>query len=387
VSRQHAEVMVSVHGRLIDDLVGSGRLDRKLEFLPSTTEIGMRQSAGDGLSSPELSVLIAYVKSGLANAMLISELPDLPAFADRLPDYFPVEMRKKCPDAIWNHPLRRNIVTTMTVNEVVNGAGISFAFRLAEEMAATPADTIRAYTVTTGVFALQDLWDSVAHRDNQVKASVQNHLLLLSRRLLDRAARWFLLRRPQPLDVTPEIARYLPVVAELTPRMPRLVCGVEHDTVRADAKALLNMGAPADLANRVAYALYTFSTLDIADVAVSTGRAALEVAELYYALSAHIGLDRILSSVSALDRGDRWLALARQAIRDGLYTSVRAITADVLSTTTPDQHAAAKIAQWEEENRFRLERARVTLGQIANSGAGGLAALSVAAREIRSMAR
>ena len=387
VSRQHAVPMISVHGRLIDDLVATGRLDRKLEFLPSNTEIGLRQAAGEGLSSPELSVLIAYVKSGLARDMLASELPDLPAYGDRLPEYFPVEMRKFCPDAITKHPLRRNIVTTMTVNEVVNGAGISYAFRLAEEMAAGSPDAIRAYTITTEVFALQDLWHETARRDNQVKASVQNDLLLLSRRLLDRATRWLLVHRPQPLEVSTEIARYRPVVAELTPRMPRLLRGEEHDNVRADAKALIAMGAPAELANRIGYALYTFSMLDIADVALASHRAPLEVAELYYALSAHIGLDRILSAVSALDRGDRWHALARQAIRDGLYSSVRAITADVLSTTTPEQDADAKIAQWEEENRFRLERARVTLGQIASSGVGDLAALSVAAREIRSMAR
>ena len=50
------------------------------------------------------------------------------------------------------HPLARHIVTTMTVNEVVNGAGITYPFRLAEEMAAGAADAIRAYTVTTEVF-------------------------------------------------------------------------------------------------------------------------------------------------------------------------------------------------------------------------------------------
>jgi len=331
--------------------------------------------------------LIAYVKSRLAAEMLDSDLPELPAYAERLPQYFPSEMRRTCPDAIRKHPLARNIVTTMVVNEVVNGAGISYPYRLAEEMAATPADVIRAYTIVTEVFALPDLWADIARRDNQIPAAVQNRLTLLSRRLLDRAARWFLIRRPQPLDVAAEIARYRPSVAELTPRMPRLLLGVEHDNVRADAAGLLKEGAPADLANRVSFLLYTFSMLDIVDVAGSSRRAPFEVASLYYALSEHIGLDRVLSSVTALDRGDRWHALARQAIRDGLYSSVRAITADVLSTTASDQDTAAKIAQWEDENRFRLERARVTLGQIASSGAGDLAALSVAAREIRSMAR
>ncbi len=387
VSRQHAPEMISVHARLIDDLVASGRLDRRLEYLPSNEEIGLRQAAGLPLTSPELSVLIAYVKSSLAHDMLASELPDAAAFAHRLARYFPALMRDRHPAAIEMHPLRRNIITTMTVNEVVNGAGVTYAFRLAEEMAAGPSDAIRAYAVTTEVFALDDLWAEIARRDNAVSTTVQNSLTLISRRLLDRATRWLLVRRPQPLDVSSEIQRYQPVVEELTRQLPRLLCGSEHEHVRADAGALSDMGAPPGLATRLAYSLFSFSLLDVAEVASGTGRSPFEVAELYYALSEHIGLDRILSSVSALDRGNRWHALARQAIRDGLYTSLRAITADVLSTTHADQDAAAKIAQWEDENRFRLERARITLGQIAKSGVADLAALSVAAREIRTMAR
>src|SRR6476661_10718630 len=60
----------------------------------------------------------------------------LPIYADRLPQYFPEKMRDEWPQAIQSHPLARHIVTTMTVNEVVNGAGITYPFRLAEEMAA-----------------------------------------------------------------------------------------------------------------------------------------------------------------------------------------------------------------------------------------------------------
>ena len=50
---------------------------------------------------------------------------------------------------IRHHPLAREIITTSTVNEVVNGAGITYAFRLSEEMAAGPTDAIRAYEVST----------------------------------------------------------------------------------------------------------------------------------------------------------------------------------------------------------------------------------------------
>jgi glutamate dehydrogenase len=386
-SRHHAVPMLSVYGRLIGELVGQGRLNRELEFLPTDAQIAARVAAGQGPTSPELAVLMAYVKSTLTREMLASDLPDQSAFADRLPAYFPTAMRERYPEAIAAHPLAREIVTTETVNAVVNGAGITYAFRLGEEMAASPTDTIRAYTVATEVFALDRLCADVAAQDNQVPAACQDTMLLEIRRLLDRASRWFLTRRPQPLDVTAEIDRYRDPIAAQFVRMPRLVCGVEHDNVRGDAAALVALGAPVELANRVAYALYTFSLLDVVDVAGERGRSMDESAALYYALSAHLDFDRLLSDVTALARGDRWHALARQALRDDLYRSLREITADVLSTTRPDQQPAEKIAQWEAENQNRLARARTTLGQIGAAGAGDLAALSVAAREVRTMVR
>jgi len=390
VSRHHAVPMLSVHSRLIDSLVATGRLDRSLEFLPSHVQIAARISAGEPLTSPELSVLLAYVKSALSAAMLADALPDEPVFASRLDEYFPRALRASAAEGVIDiaaHPLARQIVTTMTVNEVVNGAGITYAFRLQEEMAASYTDAIRAYAVATTVFGLTGLWDDIAAQDNRIPSSCQDHLYLEARRLLDRASRWLLTHRPAPLDVAGEIERYQAALLQLTPKMPRLVQGVEHENVRSDAARLTQLGAPPELANRVAYCLYTFSVLDIVDVANEVGADLIATADLYYALSAHLDFDHILSSVTALERGDRWHALARQALRDDLYRSLRLMTADVVNDTDSGIAAAARIEQWETQGAAKMARARNTLGQIAATGAVDLAALSVAASEVRSMLR
>jgi glutamate dehydrogenase len=334
-----------------------------------------------------LSVLVAYTKSALTSAMINSDLPDIAAFAQSLPDYFPQAMRQRYGAAISDHPLAREIVTTMVVNRVVNGGGISYAFRLGEEMAASSTDAIRAYVVTTSVFDLEALTRDIDAADHVVPAGCQDQMTLLVRRLLDRAARWFLTRRPQPLDVQAELDRYSGPVRALLPVMPDLLRGIERENVRRDTDALVTKGATPNIAAGVAYSLYTFSNLDIADVAADSGRDLMEVARLYYGLSAHLDLDRLLTEVTNLERGDRWHALARQALRDDLYRSLCLITADVLSTTAPESDVEDKISQWEGENASRLGRARQTLAQIAAAGPGDLAALSVAAREIRSMIR
>jgi len=91
--------------------------------------------------------------------------------------------------------------------------------------------------------------------------------------------------------------------------------------------------------------------------------------------------------VAALERVDRWSALARLSLRDELYSSLRAITLDVLADTDRSEDADEKIADWEEANASRLLRARASLAEIARSGRDDLATVTVAARRIRSMVR
>ena len=59
--------------------------------------------------------------------------------------------------------------------------------------------------------------------NNKAPALTQDTIVLRARRLLDRAARWLLTQRPQPLDVRAEIERYAGPVEQMTPQLPILV--------------------------------------------------------------------------------------------------------------------------------------------------------------------
>ena len=393
IGRAHAAPMLSVHARLVDHLAATRGLDRKLEVLPTRAQFAALEQAGDRLTSAELATLLAHVKLALKDDVLHSELPDTDVYAEILPDYFPTPLRERYRDAIFAHPLHREIITTVVVNRVVDGGGVSFAYRLNEELSATATDAVRAFGVASGVYDLPGMWNEVRALDNVLPTDVQDELLLESRRLLDRVARWFLINRPQPLEVGKEILQFASVVAELSPRLPSLLRGREAATVAAMAERLAERGVPVTLATRVAALLFTFGLLDVAEVAERAAkgsrpqRTSLETAELYYALSEHLEMDRMLTSVTALKRGNRWHALARLSLRDDLYGSLKAITLDVLRSSQPGTTADERIAQWETANASRLARARASLADIAESGQLDLATLSVAARQIRSMVR
>ena len=385
ISRVTAPQMLGVHRRQLTDLTKARGLDRKLEALPTDKEIERRLEAGVGLTSPELATLTAHVKLSLKDDLLATELPDNDFFAQQIPQYFPTAVRDRFETEIKAHPLRRQIVATMLVNEVIDNGGITYAYRLAEETGASSTDSIRAYAAVREVFALDEVWSRI--RSAGVSAEIENELIVESCRLLDRASRWFLANRPQPIAVGAEVARYSAAYRATAPLVPGLLAGHQLDDLLVRAQSVIDRGAPEALALDVFRLLDVYCLLDIADIADIADHDIAEVAELYYALDAHLGIDWLLSAVSGLERGDRWHSLARLALRDDLYSSLRQLTMEVLAGGEPGESPQEKIDEWESTNASRLSRARAALVEIFESGTLDLATLSVAARQVRSMVR
>jgi glutamate dehydrogenase len=121
-SRANAASLLPVHARMIKDFVADRGLNRELEALPSEKEIARRTEAGIGLTSPELATLMAHVKLALKTTAR-HRLPDQEVFASRLAVVLPVEpARADSASDIRSHQLRREIVTTMLVNDLVDTA-------------------------------------------------------------------------------------------------------------------------------------------------------------------------------------------------------------------------------------------------------------------------
>jgi glutamate dehydrogenase len=384
-SRANAASMLPVHAQQIKYLVEQRGLNRELEALPSEKEIHRRMEAGIGLTSPELCTLMAHVKLTLKEDLLGTELLELDVFASRLPRYFPTPLRERFTPEIRSHQLRRELVSTMLINDLVDAAGISYSFRITEDVGVASVDAVRTYAATDAIFGVDDIWRRI--RAANLPVPLSDRLTLDTRRLIDRAGRWLLNYRPQPLAVGAEINRFAEKVKLLTPRMSEWLRGDDKAIVEQEAAEFAAQGASVDLAYMIAAGLYRFSLLDIIDVADITEADTAEVADTYFALMDRLGTDGLLTAVSQLPRNDRWHSLARLAIRDDIYASLRSLCLDVLAVGEPDESGEQKIAEWEHISASRVERARRTLTEIYASGDKDLATLSVAARQIRRMTR
>jgi len=384
-ARAGADGLIGVHERMVEQLEADGLLDRALEHLPDDEEFRTRRLAGEGLTSPELSVLLAYAKIWLTRELNESTIADEPFFARAVDSYFPVALHDRFGEGMHQHPLRREIISTVTVNRLINIGGITFVFRAMEETGASPVAVVRAASAAIEVFNIASVWNQINAQDNLIPSQAQTALHLESRRLLDRATRWFLQTRGGQLDVEGEIREFKSVVAEHADNVPAMLLGVEQERFDRLRRRFVAAGTPEDLASATASALDVFSLLDITDICIRAGESVDTVIPLYFTITERYDIDKTLVSITDLARGDRWSALARQALRSDLYAAVAGLTSRVVRSTPPTLPAADRLSRWEGTHLEGVMRATTTLADIAMVEQPDLATLSVALRALRNL--
>jgi glutamate dehydrogenase len=382
----NAAALLEEHARLIRSLERAGSLDRRLEFLPSDEQLAERAAAGRGLTRPELAVLLAYSKVMLKAELLASDLPEDPYLSDDLERYLPGELRERFRDQVRAHPLRRDIIATYVTNSMVNRVGSTFTHRLQEETGTTGPDVACAYTVAREVFDLRRLWKDISRLDGLVPAQVQTALISEGRLLIERATRWLLRNRHQPLEIAAAVSHFSPGIAALGQELPKLLTPAESTALRLAAERFVAEGVPNDLATRVASLDALHSGLDIIEVASAQDETVEAVAAVYFALGARLDLHWLRDQIGRLGAESHWQVLAQGALRDDLSTEQRHLSSQVLRHSSSGLDAEAVIEAWVTDNRAAVARYQAMLEDLKQADAPDVAMLSVALREIRNLA-
>jgi glutamate dehydrogenase len=135
---------LDAQGRFMSDLEAAGRLKRRVEGLPTVAQIADLQATGRGMSRPELAVVLAYGKLTLFDDIVESTAPDDPHFEQTLRAYFP-EAIGRFGDEMRRHRLRREIISTVLANNIVDMGGPTFAPRLRQSTGCDTATLVVAF--------------------------------------------------------------------------------------------------------------------------------------------------------------------------------------------------------------------------------------------------
>ncbi|NUO86816.1 MAG: NAD-glutamate dehydrogenase [Cupriavidus sp.] len=387
VAGRSSGALLDGEARLVRWLERAGRLNRALEFLPSDEDIAERKLAGEGLTSPERAVLLAYSKMWLYDELLGSDLPEDALVAGLLADYFPVPLRQRYGEAMQRHPLRREILSTHLTNMLVNRIGATFVHRIMEETDARSADIVRACLIARDVFGLTALWQEIDALDNRIADAEQARMFGAVALLLERACLWFIRYLRSGSSATEDLARFAQAAQWLGPRLPQLLPQADAAALAEHTRALTEAGVSETLATRVAGSEISAAALDIAEVAAACERSLDLVAGVYFALDSHLSFSWLRERALALPSDTHWDLLARTTTLEDLGRLKRALTVSVLSQAGDQTSPEAMIDAWRASRHGALERFTRMLADQRASGAAGLSMLSVAVREIGMLER
>ena len=384
LAQAQAPALLNVHEAYLGELAASRGLDRVVEDLPDEREIASRRAAGAGFVGPELAVLMAYTKNLLYADLLEASLPDDPELGATLAAYFPAPLTSRYPDQVARHPLRREILASQVANRVVNEAGITYLHRLGLETAASAEELTRAHLVAAAVFGRARLSGVIDDLDLSVDSATQVGMRLELRTLVERAARWFVLSRPAPLDLAGEIATFSDPVATVVACLPGLLVGRPEREAAARRDRFVAAGVPDEPAGSLSVLPWAFPALDVADICQRSGTDLLDAMRVHLAAGEVLELASLQRKIIALPRDDRWQTMARAALRDDLYAAHARITQSVVTTTAAGE-AHSRVTEWIEADPKTMARARRLLGDVLGNDSPDLSRLSVGLRAVRTL--
>ncbi len=386
VSNQIAAPTLDRQWRFMKALEKSGRLDRAVEFLPDDESLAERQAAGEGLTRPEMAVLLAYAKIALYDALLNSDLPDDAHLAGDLLRYFPQMLQDRYREAALAHRLRREIVATYTTNSIINRAGITFIHEVEGETGVAPPDIARGYILGRDAFDMRAMWAGIEAHDGKMPAERQVKALLEVGRFAKVATKWFLQHAQRPIAMAAEIERYRVPLAALAEALPTLLPADAAAALAADIEAEIKAGFAPPLAARLALLPRLISLAEIVRLANAVGRDPASVARVYFPVGARFGLDWLRETASGLRvaTAQHWDKMALAAIVDDIYGHQFALARAVLAAG--EGPAPERVEAWTKQRSALVAQTAKLVDDLRMAGTTDLAMLAVANRQLRALA-
>ncbi|WP_238394509.1 NAD-glutamate dehydrogenase [Pseudoxanthomonas wuyuanensis] len=346
----------------IQTLEAQGLLDRQIEFLPSDAELAERKARGQGMTRPELSVLLSYSKLVAFQQMLDSDIPEDPYLSKELQRYFPLPLQKKYAAEMETHRLKREIIATAVTNSTINRMGATFLLRMQEDTGRTAAEVAKAFTITRETLDARALWTQIDALDGKVPESVQIDALQVIWSVQRSFTRWLLARPGAIPGIAVAVDRYHDGYNEI-----RAADGVLPDSLRPAYEASLRQwkekGLPDALAGQIAALPYLEPSCDIIELARERKLKTVEVSKTHYRLGEALHLPWLLQQIDALQVDGRWHAVARGVLRDELANHQRTLTGQVLSM--PGASPDAKVGHWMRRDDAGLRFTLAMLNELA----------------------
>ncbi|AEG50728.1 NAD-glutamate dehydrogenase [Sphingobium chlorophenolicum L-1] len=364
--------------RLIETFEESGRLDRQVEGLAANDQLLRRGQDGQGLTRPELAVLLSTAKLALQDAIEHGDLASDASMGEELAQAFPPAMRKKEADAIAAHALAKEIIATKVANRIVNRLGLIHPFELAEEEGCSLADLASAFLIAERLYDIHRLWDDI----DAAEMSEAARLALFGDIAGGMRAQIADILRSLSPGTLPQAghAALAGGVEKLAKQVDELLTSEALRRVAAVTDRLLALGAPEDLARRAAGLFKLDGAVGIAALA---GRLTVDEVALTRAfthLGEAVGIDWVQSTAARMEPSDPWERL----LISGVARDMQQVRLDFLAQGK-GKDIAHHVEAWLKEKGARIQQFRALVHRAKAAATPNVAMLAEIAGQARGL--
>lgn len=364
--------------RLIETFEDSGTLDRRVEGLAPNDQLLRRAQDEQGLTRPELAVLLSTAKLTLQDAIEHGPLVADPGMEGDLLSSFPPQMQEREADAIQQHQLRGEIIATELANRIINRLGLIHPFELAEEEGCSLADMASAFVIADRIYDVRALWTQIDGSDMPEAGRLELLGLIATAMRAQMAS----IIRVLPSGFTPSagIGKLLPGVATLAATVDSLLTESMLSRAAGLEDELEQLGVPGHLAQRVSQLFKMDGAIGISSLGGRNGGDMVRIAQAFVRLGEAFGIDWIQASAARLQPSDPW----ERQLLSGVTRDVQQIRFELLARMGTDD-PVGEVEAWLEKQAARLVRFRHQLDHARAAPAPHVAMMAELAAQVRTM--
>lgn len=352
---------------LIKILESEVQLNRTIEFLPDDEVFERRRSKNQGMTRPELAVLLAYAKISLYNKIMSSNLVDIPFYHKHLQNYFPKLMQEQFLQDILAHPLKREIIATVLANTLVNRVGPTFVYEMSLATNCSASEVVHAFFVAVDALNLTEWWDSIDQIDSLMCAGLQNEAY-------ERIAFSLKIAVMRILSSDYGNAAKINGILEC---LPNLIAGEDQQKLAQDIVGYLGKHIPQAVAEKLSLLQYLGSIMDMTSLQLHD-IPIIDVGRIYFKVRSIFGLDWLQDQAIAYEAEGEWQHSAQLGLIDDIGQTIMTLTQQVINSGH-----ANNLAEWIEGQQAYIRQAKQVLSPLKASSRPDLGMLTFAVRQVQ----
>ena len=360
--------------RIIETFEEQNLLDRAVEGLAANDILKRRIGEDQGLSRPELAVLMSTAKLALQDAIEQSDWIDDALLDDELAAAFPQQLRIAHPDAIQSHQLRKEIIATKLANRVINRLGISHPMELAEEEGCSLSDIAMAFVAAEHIFALPDLWAAIdiAPIDERVRLMVFDRVAQAVRSQMADIVR----NNAERLQPGAMVAALQKPAAQLSDEVDSLLNNQSLQQYDALETELVSQGVSGEIAARVAHLYKIDGIIGLSRLSNKSGIAPDILARAFTDIGERLSLDWVQLTAAQMSPSDPWERL----LVAGMARDFQQMRLDYLADS---DEPLSHVDQWAQQNAARITLFRRLVERAQNMVPPSISMLAQIASQAR----